>query len=207
MFVFQLFITSCYDVLDKEPLNQYTDAVVWNDATLVDAFLVTQYMYTPVMVNDATTMFTSWSGSPMNRDARRGDQNYFLGNSEQVFGVGLTMDVSDETKYTLGSWANLAWNKSYGITADGGVLEWWENAYYTIRNLNEFINRVSDSPLDKDLVQQRVAEARFLRAFCYFAMVKRYGGVPLLTEVPQLDSDEDLLYPKRSLRKLFMTLS
>lgn len=23
--------TSCYDVLDKEPLDQYTDAVVWND--------------------------------------------------------------------------------------------------------------------------------------------------------------------------------
>lgn len=81
---FSMFITSCYDVLDKEPLNQYTDAVVWNDATLVDAFLVTQYMYTPVMVNDATTMFTSWSGSPMNRDARKGDSNYFFGNSEQV---------------------------------------------------------------------------------------------------------------------------
>lgn len=198
---FSMFVTSCYDVLDKEPLNQYTDAVVWNDATLVDAFLVTQYMYTPIMVNDATTMFTSWSGSPMNRDARKGDSNYFFGNSEQVFGVGLTMDVSDETKYTVGAWANLAWNKSNGITADGGVLEWWENAYYTIRNLNEFIARVSDSPLDKDLVEQRVAEARFLRAFCYFAMVKRYGGVPLLTEVPQLDSEEDLLYPKRSSEK------
>lgn len=26
--------TSCYDVLDKEPLDQYTDAVVWNDPTL-----------------------------------------------------------------------------------------------------------------------------------------------------------------------------
>ena len=93
--------TSCYDVLDKEPLDQYTDAVVWNDPTLIDAFLVTQYMYTPVMVNDATTMFTSWSGSPMNRDDRRGSTNYFFGNSEQVFGVGLTMDVSDEAKYNL----------------------------------------------------------------------------------------------------------
>jgi hypothetical protein len=94
--------TSCYDVLDKEPLDQYTDAVVWNDPTLIDAFLVTQYMYTPVMVNDATTMFTSWSGSPMNRDDRRGDTNYFFGNSEQVFGVGLTLDVSDEAKYNNG---------------------------------------------------------------------------------------------------------
>lgn len=198
---FSLLATSCYDVLEKEPLDRYTDAVVWNDATLVDALLVTQYMYTPVMVNDATTMFTSWSGSPMNRDSRSGDTNYFFGNSEQVFGVGLTMDVSDEAKYTTGAWANGVWYKSNGITENGGFSEWWENAYYTIRNLNEFIERVGDSPLDKNLIEQRVAEARFLRAFCYFAMVKRYGGVPLLTEVPQLDSGSDLLYPKRSSEK------
>lgn len=190
--------TACYDVLDKEPLDQYTDAVVWNDPTLIDAFLVTQYMYTPVMVNDATTMFTSWSGSPMNRDDRKGNTNYFFGNSEQVFGVGLTLDVSDETKYNTGSWADISWNKLHGITEDGGVLEWWDNAYYTIRNLNELIARVPNSPIDAETAKTRIAEARFLRAFCYFAMVKRYGGVPLLLEAPQLDSSEELLYPKRN---------
>ena len=193
--------TSCYDVLDKEPLDQYTDAVVWNDPTLIDAFLVTQYMYTPVMVNDATTMFTSWSGSPMNRDDRRGSTNYFFGNSEQVFGVGLTMDVSDEAKYNTGSWADISWYKLYGIPEDGGMLEWWDNAYYTIRNLNELIARVPNSPIDAETAKVRIAEARFLRAYCYFAMVKRYGGVPLLTEAPQLDSSEELLYPKRNSEK------
>lgn len=193
--------TSCYDVLDKEPLDQYTDAVVWNDPTLIDAFLVTQYMYTPVMVNDATTMFTSWSGSPMNRDDRRGDTNYFFGNSEQVFGVGLTLDVSDEAKYNTGSWTDISWYKLHGITEDGGMLEWWDNAYYTIRNLNELIARVPNSPIDTETAKVRIAEARFLRAYCYFAMVKRYGGVPLLTEAPQLDSSEELLYPKRNSEK------
>lgn len=193
--------TSCYDVLDKEPLDQYTDAVVWNDPTLIDAFLVTQYMYTPVMVNDATTMFTSWSGSPMNRDDRRGDTNYFFGNSEQVFGVGLTLDVSDEAKCNTGSWTDISWYKLHGITEDGGMLEWWDNAYYTIRNLNELIARVPNSPIDTETAKVRIAEARFLRAYCYFAMVKRYGGVPLLTEAPQLDSSEELLYPKRNSEK------
>ena len=193
--------TSCYGVLDKEPLDQYTDAVVWNDPVLIDAFLMTQYMYTPVMVNDATTMFTSWSGSPMNRDNRRGNTGYFFGNSEQVFGVGLTLDVSDETKYTTGSWADISWHKAHGITEDGGVLEWWENAYYTIRNLNELIARVPNSPIDKETAKTYIAEARFLRAFCYFAMVKRYGGVPLLLNVPQLNSSQELLYPKRNSEK------
>lgn len=193
--------TSCYDVLDKQPLDQYTDAVVWNDPTLIEAFLVTQYMYTPVMVNDATTMFTSWSGSPMNRDARKGDTNYFFGNSEQVFGVGLTMELSDEVKYNTGSWTDISWYKLHGIPEDGGALEWWENSYYTIRNLNELIYRMGTAPIAPEDAKVFIAEARFLRAYCYFAMVKRYGGVPLLTQVPQLNSPNELLYPKRNSEK------
>ena len=197
-----LLTTSCQkDILDKVPLDKYTDAVVWSDPALIDAFLLTQYMYTPVMVNDATTMFTSWSGSPMNRDSRSKDAGYFFGNSEQVFGARLTMDVSDETKYNLGSWADLSGVKAYGITADGGVLEYWENAYYTIRNLNEFIERVGSSTVDPQLAKLRLAEARFLRAYIYFAMAKRYGGVPILTAVPQLNSPAELIYPKRNSEK------
>lgn len=202
LLVGMIIATACQDeVLNKMPIDKYTDAVVWSDPALIDAFLLTQYMYTPVMVNDATTMFTSWNGSPMNRDKRSGNTNYFFGNSEQVFGTRLTMDVSDETKYTLGSWANLSGTKSFGINADGGVLEYWENAYYTIRNLNEFIERVPNSPVDPELAKLRVAEARFLRAYIYFSMAKRYGGVPLITTVPQLNSPNELLYPKRNSEK------
>ena len=194
--------TSCQkDILNKKPVDKYTDAVVWSDPVLIDAFLLTQYMYTPVMVNDATTMFTSWSGSPMNRDSRFGDVGYFFGNSEQVFGSRLTLDISDETKYNLGSWADLSSTKKFGISPDGGVLEYWENAYYTIRNLNEFIERVPKSSVDPQLGKLRVAEARFLRAYIYFSMVKRYGGVPLITFVPQINSPEKLLYPKRNSEK------
>lgn len=197
-----LLLNSCLDgILNKDPLEEYTDTQVWSDADLLEEYLVTQYMYTPVMVQDATTMFTGWGGSPMNRDPRKGDSNYFFGNSAQAFGVGLTMDISDEAAYTFGSWANLDWNKLHGITSDGGVLEWWDNAYYTIRNLNYFIENVENSPLEKTFVQTRMAEARFLRAFCYFAMVKRYGGVPLLTTVPNVDSPEEILYPKRNTEK------
>lgn len=187
------------DLLDKQPLDRYTDAVVWEDPALIDAFLLTQYAYTPVMINDATTMFSSWNGSPMNRDPRA-DSNlrYWFGNSAQTFGPGLTIEISDEAKYTSGAWANLVPEKAWGVSADGGMLEWWENAYYTIRNLNEFITKVPSSPLSNDIKATRLAEARFLRAYCYFAMVKRYGGVPLLTVVPQLDSPKELLYPARN---------
>src|SRR5690606_37354491 len=155
------FLSSCTkDILEKTPLDRYTDAVVWEDPALIDSYLLTQYAYTPVMINDATTVFSSWEGSPMVRDPRNGNLNYWFGNSAQTFGPGLSIEMSDEAKYTSGAWANLVAEKANGITADGGVMEWWENAYYTIRNLNEFIARVPTSPVSNDLKEIRVAEAR-----------------------------------------------
>ena len=201
LFGMSLLNISCYDVLDCNPLDSYTDANVWNDPVLIDAFVASQYMYTPVLVNDATTVFNSWSGSPMNRDPRSSDMNYFFGNSSQVFGARLTLDITDETKYTSDSWADLSQYKYNGITENGGMLEYWENAYYTIRNLNEIIERLPYSPIEPELADVRIAEARFLRGFIYFSMVKRYGGVPLITQVTRLDSPEELLYPKRSSEK------
>jgi len=126
------------DLLDKKPLDRYTDAVVWEDPALIDAFLLSQYAYTPIMINDATTIFSSWDGSPMNRDPRAGDLRYWFGNSAQTFGPGLAIEISDEAKYTSGAWANVVTEKAHGISADGGMMEWWENAYYVMRNLNAF---------------------------------------------------------------------
>jgi len=200
--IISVLILACQDqILDKMPLDKFTEVSVWSDPVLIEAFLSTQYMYTPVMVNDATTMFTNWSGSPMNRDSRSGNINYYFGNSAQVWGVGLTMEVSDETKYTDGAWWDLHNVKANGINSEGGVLEYWENAYYTVRNLNEFIDRAPMFPLSADLVKLRTAEARFLRAYIYFSMVKRYGGVPLITKVQQLIDSQDVLYPKRNSEK------
>lgn len=189
-----MMMTSCYDSLDKQPYDQYTDAVVWNDPELLDSYLAELYDCTPVMVNDATCLMNTWSGAPMDRDNT--NFSYLMGNSEQMEGPVLTMEVSDETKYNMGGQFNLTSTKSWGIQSDGGIMEWWGNAYYTIRNLNDFIARGAKSTITNAAV--RVAEARFLRAFCYFAMVKRYGGVPLITEVSQLNSDSTVLYPKRN---------
>lgn len=196
-----MFTTGCQkDVLDKQPLDKYTDATVWSDANLIEAFLLEQYNYTPVMQNDATTTCNEGWNSPSNRDWSSGG-TYGFGNAAQIFGVGLTMDVSDETKYTDGAWRDLKSVKANGITSDGGVMEYWGSAYYTIRNLNEFLDRVPNSPMNADLKKLRIAEARFLRAYNYFAMVKRYGGVPLITKVVKLDDPEDVLFPKRNTEK------
>jgi hypothetical protein len=69
-----------------------------------------------------------------------------------------------------------------------GFGEWstWDYGY--IRDLNLFIQRATAATKLTDADKSRfIAEARFLRAQYYFELVKRMGGVPLITEPLEYD--------------------
>lgn len=57
---------------------------------------------------------------------------------------------------------------------------YWMNAYYGIRRANIFLKYVVRTPIPATNMQYWKAEARFLRAYFYWELLKRYGGVPLL---------------------------
>lgn len=58
---------------------------------------------------------------------------------------------------------------------------YWDWGY--IRDLNSFIeNATAATGLDPNNQKLYIAEGRFLRAYAYFEMVKRMGGVPLITQ-------------------------
>ncbi len=67
---------------------------------------------------------------------------------------------------------------------------YWDYSY--IREINLFIQRVPTStkltPAEKD---RFIAEGRYLRANAYFELVKRMGGVPLITEPLTYDYSGD----------------
>lgn len=56
----------------------------------------------------------------------------------------------------------------------------WEEMYQSIQRCNTFLNYYHDSPLSQRRKDSMAAEARFLRAFYYFHLLRSYGGVPLL---------------------------
>ncbi|RFZ92732.1 RagB/SusD family nutrient uptake outer membrane protein [Mucilaginibacter conchicola] len=69
-----------------------------------------------------------------------------------------------------------------------GFGEWstWDYGY--IRDLNLFLQRANAATkLTEDDKKRFIAEARFLRAQYYFEIVKRMGGVPLITEPMEYD--------------------
>lgn len=63
------------------------------------------------------------------------------------------------------------------------ISEVWNYYYLSIRNANIVIaNAPKGTSISKTDVDKYVAEAKFLRAFTYFQLVRHWGGVPIRTE-------------------------
>lgn len=56
----------------------------------------------------------------------------------------------------------------------------WTNCYTIIRRSNVFLQNIWKVPISDSVRKRQKAEARFLRTFAYFELVKRYGGIPLV---------------------------
>ncbi|OAQ39786.1 hypothetical protein A5893_09420 [Pedobacter psychrophilus] len=99
-----------------------------------------------------------------------------------------TQVTSDVQNFNNGSWnaisnPNNVWGAYYrGIARANLFLE-------STDKINLDVFRLDPSPSQQDIFRRRAYEierwkyeARFLRAYFYFELVKRYGGVPLLTK-------------------------
>lgn len=79
--------------------------------------------------------------------------------------------------------------------AEYGYGSWGMWNYGYLRNINLFIKKLKASTqIDVNDKTRLLAEARFLRAANYFEMVKRMGGVPLITEPLTYDYSGDATY-------------
>lgn len=66
--------------------------------------------------------------------------------------------------------------------SNGAISNFWQYRYKGILRCNVAIERIPQAPIvNEELKNRLVAEARFLRGYFYFEMVKNFGGVPLIT--------------------------
>ncbi len=89
--------------------------------------------------------------------------------------------------------------KSYGSTSCGetagrhgdlsGAWGYWP--YDKIRDINVYIANLPEyaDNFTEQRYNELLAEGRFIRAFYYFGLVKRYGGVPIVAEVQDPTAD------------------
>lgn len=79
----------------------------------------------------------------------------------------------------------------------------WSRFYTGIRRANLFLEKIEGYPYSKNLTETEVthmkAEVHFLRAYFYFELVKRWGGVPLIGD-KVINYDENWDIPRSNLK-------
>lgn len=164
--------TSC-DFLDKTPDDSLTKEILFNDSNETREFLSNIYSFLP----DGQADFHRTVGA-----------NYY----------SLISDEADRATGTGGGWAsaiNLGnWN------ASSNYLYNWEYYYQAIRSVHVFLNNVH--PISDDLTQAEVdemkLEARFLRAYYYYVLIRQYGPVPLILDQISPTASDEVIYPERT---------
>ncbi len=68
----------------------------------------------------------------------------------------------------------------------------WKDCYTGIGRTNTFLDNIGNVTMDDALKSRMTGEAKFLRAFYYFYLSDRFGGVPLILETPNADKQASL---------------
>lgn len=77
----------------------------------------------------------------------------------------------------------------------------WSNSYKYIRVANDFLQNIQNATVGENVKAKATAETKFIRALLYFNLLKRYGGIPLVTTPQKLN--DDLSIPRNSTDECF----
>jgi hypothetical protein len=80
----------------------------------------------------------------------------------------------------------------------------WSACYQGINRANTAIARIPAITMDEDLKARLISEAKFMRAFYYFTLVRLFGGVPLV--VKETTSLANLKQPRASVDEVYQQI-
>lgn len=99
---------------------------------------------------------------------------------------------------------NFSWGSSYTLTRGEmtpdqyGSFGIWDSYYSNIRSCNIFFKNIEQlTDVEEDEKNILIGEMTFLRAYYYMDLVRRYGGVPIITRTFELD-DEEMMISRNS---------
>ncbi|MDR2913943.1 MAG: RagB/SusD family nutrient uptake outer membrane protein [Tannerella sp.] len=139
------------DWLQRDPKDRITDEQLWNDPNMIMGLLANYY----------------------DRIGNKTDKDPKL---ETIFNTGLLCEYDEAmwSGHVDGNGRNdFAYSNAYG--------QYWD--YVFIRDINLSLEGLDEYSVKLTEVQKKQfnAELRFIRAYVYFELVKRMGGVPLVT--------------------------
>jgi len=161
-----LFGSCTEEVLNKPPLDSYTDQTVWNDLNLAKAYANGLYAVLP----SAQHLWTNQT-----------NRSWALSSA------------CDEGYNKFDDYLAISVMNPGNLTPDNiGVFDIWSNTFSTIQNCNIFLSKIDQVPGDTAVRNQLKGEVSFLRAYAYFKLVRDYGGVPLMSKPFDLTSNFDV---------------
>jgi hypothetical protein len=102
--------------------------------------------------------------------------------AQYVFGV-TGDDVEKGSNPGDASFINAYDNFTFTVS-DEGVRGYWIGQWQAVNRANQVITNVPKIEMDATLKGRLIAEARMLRAYFYFNLVRIYGGVPIYDGLP-----------------------
>lgn len=151
-------LSSCNGFFDVKPTDIITDDDVWINPSTIENILTDLYV-----------------------NIQLEDFNYYGFYPFDITNLSIASDES------FPSWQGHDFGQGDYSQNNYGD-EWFSIwPYDQIRNCNTFISRIEAAPITDEEKVSYIAEVRFIRAFHYFQLVKRFGGVPILEEAQEFD--------------------
>jgi len=78
----------------------------------------------------------------------------------------------------------------------------WSDPYWRINISNNILHKAPKADVSEEVLNQYLGEAYFFRAFHYFELVKKYGDVPLITDIIESTTDPRIDSPRTEREKV-----
>ncbi|MEX6688821.1 RagB/SusD family nutrient uptake outer membrane protein [Danxiaibacter flavus] len=149
---------SCKSVLDVTPTSSYNDQTVWSSPDLVQVYINQIYSESVFVYKDAG-----------------------FGWGAQTDELYSNFNWCNEKQYVLGQATPDNQNSSFPLNYSS-TLNYWSTLYNTINKANTFFTNISRlNPTGNEaFITNATGQVHFLRALCYFELLKRFGGVVLV---------------------------
>lgn len=156
-------LTACKkDILNIQPQDRIAESAVWGDQALIQAY--ENELYNAIPHGFYIHMYSKYT-----------DEAY---DSAPCCGADL---------FKLNTFNPDNIDQLGGGDYWGGYMYYWNQGYTYLRKINVFLAKMAaPDALDFTDKPRLVAEAKFLRAFLYFNLIKRFGGVPIVTQAYEL---------------------
>ena len=160
--VILLMCSSCSDFLDKSPLDQFGEDLVWEDLSLIETFVNNIYwnIYHGFDGKIGMHMLCDEAIRASDRNANRVVRSEVTPSSMQAFG-----EVGQQKLR-------------------------WQHLYTYVRACNLFFENTKEREYDdQEYLKRLTGEVHFLRGFIYYWLIVQYGGVPVIDKSFSLDDD------------------